>query len=85
MDDATQEIDSQPTNGRKADQDSIAEILYGRPVLPIDAFAFGRRIGRRMERLFPDKVVHVLEGIRSGIEQVRERKGAHESAGGQTS
>ena len=59
----------------------IAEALFGRPVLPLDAFAFGRSFGRRARKLFPEKLLHVLKGVRSGINEISERQAAQ--AGGE--
>ena len=60
----------------------IAEALFGRPVLPLDAFAFGRSFGRRARKLFPEKLLHVLKGVRSGINEISERQAAQ--AGGES-
>jgi hypothetical protein len=61
--------------------ETIAEILFGHPVLPLEAFAFGRRMGRRMKRLFPGKLPHVLEGVCAGFEEVEERDTAQSGGG----
>jgi len=55
------------------DPEDLYELLFGRPVLPLDAFAFGRSVGRRMKRLFPDQLTHALRGVRAGINEIRER------------
>lgn len=55
------------------DPEDLYELLFGRPVLPLEAFSFGRSVGRRMERLFPDQLMHVLRGVRAEIKEIRER------------
>jgi len=57
----------------RTDPEDLYELLFGRPVLPLDAFAFGRSVGRRMKRLFPDRLTHALRGVRAGINEIRER------------
>lgn len=64
-----------PEEGNPPDMEDMAEILFGRPVLPIDAFAFGRSFGRRAGQLFPEKLLHVLRGVRAGITEIAERRG----------
>lgn len=48
---------------------------------PLDAFAFGRSLGRIMIQLYPDGLLHVLAGVRTRINEIRDRRGevAHES------
>ena len=60
---------------------TIAEILFGYPVLPIDKFGFGRKMGYRMKRLFPGGLSHVFKGIRAGIEEAKERQSTRWSGG----
>ncbi len=62
-----------PPEDAKTDPEDLYELLWGRPVLPLDAFAFGRSVGRRMKRLFPDQLTHALRGVRAGINEIRER------------
>lgn len=60
--------DRKPTSS-----DELNEILFGRSVFPLDAFAYGRSVGHCIQWLYPNKIVHVLRGIRAGINEIRER------------
>jgi hypothetical protein len=77
--DTSTRTDTSPRSKRTAvpsgrtDPEDLYELLFGRPVLPLDAFAFGRSVGRRMKRLFPDQLTHALRGVRAGINEIRER------------
>lgn len=68
----------QAQSSSTAERDSVQELyekVFGQPVLPIDAFAHGRKVGRRVAQLFPERMMHVLSGIRKGITEIRERRG----------
>jgi hypothetical protein len=64
---------SAPPERAGDDPEDLYKLLFGRPVLPLDAFAFGRSVGRRLKRLFPDQLTHALRGVRAGINELRER------------
>lgn len=58
-----------------------AKVISRRSDQPLDAFAFGRSLGRVMIQLYPDRLLHVLAGVRTRITEIRDRRGevAHES------
>lgn len=57
----------------RADLKDLYELLFGRPVLHLDAFAFGESVGRRLKRLFPDQLMYAFRGVRARIKEIRER------------
>jgi hypothetical protein len=64
---------------RTSERDRVKELyeqFFGKPALPIDAFAHGHKIGRRVARLFPERTAHVQRGIEAGIAEVKERQAA---------
>ena len=68
----------QAPSSSTAERDRVQELyerVFGQPALPIDAFAHGRKVGRRVAQLFPERMMLVLNGIREGITEIRERRG----------